>query len=493
MDARGSRLRSDEGVSLVLVLVFMTIVGFFCAVALAKSSAVSKSGVQLRTRANYQYALDGGVDRAFQALTTELASGAPTSCTTVASGASFPATFSLNAQTVDYSCSTLAGRTTNSSDSSISNYALVVTSPNLHSLTSQAGVDPLLVGGSVFLNGKVTNSDLNKVVQITTGDLTSPAGGTCDTDLAAVTQIQFAGTGQLRACTEQTLASTLPSISVATAPTYDIPTTLRSGLQVNLSGGQHCQVFYPGRYTAPPTLSSGDNYFVSGTYYFLNTGQWQIAGGSNVLGGQPLAGTDTPASTGACATMTDAVATAQGGVSSALPSINPYRLSSGNTWVFGGSSSLDFKKGSAVLFTPPASAGAVPVNIVGASSTAGGYTPISVGAAVLTGGTNNTSMTLNSNLYAPTGGVEIFSTNNTLASARAGVVAYTLTLKASNSGSGGLVISSSGALPNPPPPFRTVSVITRDHAATLAGTNFAVATISNFAPYTVRILSWRTG
>jgi hypothetical protein len=282
----------------------------------------------------------------------------------------------------------------------------------------------------------------------------------------------------------------MPTVSLGTAPTYNVSSVLASGLQVNLAGGQKCQVFFPGRYTTKPTLAS-DNYFVSGTYYFLNTGQWQIAGGSTIIGGQRLSGTDTEPLTGPCASMTDAMALAQPGVAPYLASIAS--ASSGNMWIFGGSSSVDFKNGAATLFTPPAAAGSIPVNIAGASSSAGGYTPIAINGDVLTGGSNNTSLTLKSNVFAPTGHVDIFSTNNTVATAQAGVVANTVTLKASNSGSGGLVISASSGRPNPPPPFRTVKIVTDDHSGTSTATNTAVATISNFAPFTVKILSWRTG
>jgi hypothetical protein len=483
---------SDEGVALVLVLVFMTVVGLFSAVALAKSASVAKSGVQLRSRGDLQYALDGGVDSEIQALTAELATGTPTSCTTVDAGLMPGSSFSLNSQTVDTACRTLAGRTRSGADDlSTSNYALVVTSPLDGALQSQSGSDALQIGGSVYINGKVVNSDLKKNIAITSGDLVSPLSASCDANLQALTQISLTGTGQLRSCTEQTLAEAEPSVSLGTAPTFDVSKVLGAGLPVG-KGKKICQVFFPGLYTTPPVLG-GDNYFASGTYYFHFTtpDPWEIDTGSTIIGGQKMPGVDSDTLSGNCAAMTDSTALAQSGVAPYTSQIAT--ASSGNTWVFGGSSSVDFKNGSAILFTPPAIGSGIPVNIAGAPDGTGGYAAIAVDGNVVTGGTNNTQMTLKSNLYAPTGHVDIFSTNNTVATAQAGVVARTVTLKASNSGSGGLLISSSGSYQNPPPPFRTVQITSADHSKTSNSTNTAVVTISNFSPFTVHVLSWRTG
>jgi hypothetical protein len=487
---------TDDGVSLILVLFFIVIAGGFATVALSKSSATIVAGGNIITRGQLQYALDAGVERGLQGLRQDLQQAAPSVCTSppaappLAVGAGPDLT--INGQTVHYTCQTLAGRAAVSSDDANTNYGILVTSPFDGALTTQSGSDDLLVGGSIFLNGKVANSDLNKVIQVTTGDLVSPTSATCQANLDALANIQLTGSGQLRTCTEQTVAQALPVALLGTAPTVNVSTTLASGLAVTVSPGHVCQVFYPGMYTVPPILAAA-NYFVSGKYYFNSTGLWQITGGNSVIGGQRLIGTDTAVPTGDCATMTDSTAMSQAGIASLASSISPYRLSSGNLWIFGGSSHFDMKKGSVVLFTPPAVSGSIPVNIVGVPATANGYTQVGLNADVVTGSNNNTSMQLSANLYAPTGHVDIFSTNGTVATAQAGVIAYTLLLKASNSGTGGVLITASPTVRNPPPPFRTVRIVVTDASAVSTASNTAVATISNFYPFTTHVLSFRTG
>ena len=495
--------RGDEGVALVMALVFMLVVGLFVGTALTKSQSVSVSGQQVRQRGQLQYALDGGVDRALQVLQDDLSTGSPSKCVaapeleTDITGFQDAATgLDLNGQKVSYSCQTLAGRAANTGDGTTTNYALLVTSPSSGALTTQSGVSgELVVAGSVYLNGQVANSDVKKAIEVSSGDIVSPLSRAgCAADLTALTDVTLTGTGQLKACTDQTLAQALPTITLPAAPTFVVSAVLGSGVTFNVGGGKKCRVFYPGRYSAAPALSTSDgNYFVSGLYYFAGIGQWQIDGGSDVIAGQRSVGTDFPsAPTGDCATMTDTTAMGSPLVAAVLASLTPNTFSYGATWVFGGSSSLDFKKGSVTMFTPPATGAEPAVNFVAASSsTGGGYADLTV-PDVLTGGSNNSTMQLNAKLFAPEAGVNIFSTNNTVAAARGGVVAYTIDLQASAAGSDALAISAPGGIANPPPPFRTVRIVTRDKAGNSA-TNTAVATIGNFSPYPVSVKSWRTG
>lgn len=490
--SRFGQSRNDDGVALVLVLVFISLVGLFATVALNKAGSTADSVTQLQGRTALQYTLDGGVDKSLQTLTGELATGSTPSCSAPGTTTTL-SVFSLNGASATPTCSTLAGHAYTSSDTSSTNFALIVTSPNPGALTSSNAVTHSLdLNGSVYLNGKVANGDLGKPLQVTAGDLVSPISrSNCASDLIALTQITLTGTGQLRQCTEQSLNQALPTVILPTAPTYNVSTALGGGLLVNLAGGKTCQVFYPGLYTSAPVLSAA-NYFVSGIYSFSNVGVWQIAGGSTVIGGQRGASLDNPVPTGNCTTMTDATALAQPGVASALASIAPYRFTYGTTWVFGGTSSLDFRNGTVTLFSPPPNGSSQPINLVGATSTMTGYPSKTQGSVVVTGGTNNTSMQLNAKLFAPTTAVSIFSTNNTTAAVLGGVVAYTVDLQASASGNDGVVISVPGGSINPPPPFRTVRIVTTDTSLASSATNTAVATISNYSPYTVHIKSWQT-
>lgn len=502
------RVRGDDGASLVLALVFMVVVGLFVTVALEKNQAVSLSGQRVGERVQLQYTLDGAVDRTLQRLRSEVASGNPTSCTspTAPNG---QGTFALNGLTAKYTCTTLAGRTTNTGDNTVTNYALVTTSPNTGALTSQSGVSQdLQVAGSIFLNRVVANADVGKPIKITDGDLVTPQAANCQSQLDAVTNIELIGSGQLRSCTTQTLGQALPAVTLPTpAPTVDLSTsTFAATSTVNIgdglaltSGSRSCTVFFPGRYTKPPALTNNSkNYFVSGLYYFdfpNSAPTWTIDDANvEVVAGARSLSTDTAVPDNDCKSMgvTDAMALAAPLALLQSATFGPYVFSHGATWVFGGRSKLEVKKGSVSMFSPPTNGSSVPVNLVGASSyTASDYTSQPVDTATLTGGGNNSSIEINAKVFAPNSYLEIFSTNNTIAAARGGVVGYRVHLKASAAGSDALVISA-GSQGNPPPPFRTVLVETTDDSGTSSARNRTVATIGNFAPFTVTVRSWRT-
>ena len=496
------RLRhEEEGVSLVIALLFIVVVGIFAAAALTKGAAVAGSGANIKVRTQSQYALDGAVERGMQDLVDDLATGSPAKCVDAAAG-STSGSFSLNSRSITYTCSTLAGKAAKTGDGSVSNYALAVMSSASDALTTQSGSgSDLELDGSVYLAGAVANSGIKKPISILGGDLITPTSATCTTDLSNLTKITVPSTN-LRACTEQSASSVKGSVSLLTAPTASLPSTVTNGTTVNMGGGKKCQVFYPGLYTTPPQLStSNPNYFVSGLYYFYSASSWnwQI-NGSDVTGGQRSVSTDSPVKADDCASMTDTTAMSNipGGLTSAVTTdIANHRFSYGNTWVFGGTASLDMKKGNLSLFSPPKGSNTIPLSFVAATSseTSSGYVPITTGATVLSGGSNQTSTTFNGKLWAPTGVVSLFSTNNTQAAVSGGVTVYKIDLQASTAGSGGILLSASGGVSDAPPPYRTVKIVTTDTTSgdALPATNTAVISVSNFSPYTVKVYSWRTG
>jgi len=497
-------VQGDDGISLVLALIFILLVSLFVSVALEKNQATSLAGGAVRQRTQLQYTLDGGVDRALQVLRDEMVGGAPVTCTSPISPDG-TGSLSLNGQTADYTCTTLAGRAAVASDAAKTNYALVTTSTSPGALISQSGTSQdLQIAGSMFLNAKVVNGDVGKPIEISSGDLVSPQSATCNSELTALAKVTLSGAGQLRSCTEQTLAQSLPKVDLPPAPQVDLSPLLGSGVTFT-SGSLKCTAYYPGRYSSPPILGSNSkNYFVSGLYYFNWTGTWTIDdANTEVVAGQRADSTDSAVPSNDCAAMGMDDAMALAGPLAPLPLAVPPPLtpatfpengySYGSTWVFGGTAGLDVKKGSITLFSPPAGGSTVPVSLVGASTyTHVSYTTQPIGTPTLTGGGNNSAMVVNGKVFAPNSYVEIFSTNNTVAAAQGGVVANTVQLKASAAGSDALVISANSGTGNPPPPFRTVRIETRDATSTSSARHRAIATISNFSPYTVSVRSWRT-
>lgn len=498
--SRLHRVRGDDGASLILALVFMMVVGLFASFALHKSRSTSMLGQEVRGRGQLQYALDGGMEHALHTLRDEVASGSPGSCTDP-SDAPGTGTLSLNDEQSTWSCTTLAGRTGSSSNADARNYALLLTDSAAGALSSQSGVSQVLaVAGSVYLNGKVTNADIGKPIDITAGDLVTPERAGCLDDLDALTNVRLTGTGQGRYCTEQSLALAMPTVALPSpAPATSLTTFLGAGY-AHSPAGKTCHIFYPGLYTSPPTISNNShNYFVSGYYYFRDIGPWLLneQNVQIVAGSRSASSDDTPVPPTHCSALgiddDTALELLDSAVPGMLPSISPWLLPHGATWVFGGNSTLDVRKGAVTMFSPPSGGSTSPVNLVGASPwTGSAYVHQPSGTRTLTGGGNNASMQLNGKVFAPSSDVEIFSTNNTVAAVRGGVVALRALLKASAAGSEALAISAPGSIGNPPPPYRTVAIDATDGSGATAARQRAVATISNFPPHTVDVLSWRT-
>lgn len=503
------RRSDDRGVSLVLALVFILLVGLFATVALSKSQTVLTSGQALRDRGLVQYTLDGAVDKALQTVRADVAASDPSTCAQP-SAPTATGFITLNDTAVtgptnaDWTCTLLAGRARKSTDSATTDYAVIVTSGAAGALTTQSGASAdVTIGGSIYANGPEVNGDLNKVVAVQDGDYVTPSSDTCLAEVAALSKIVVT-TGGLKTCTDQDLTEALPLVSLPTAPAYTVSTLLGSGVDVVTPGSGSgrdkkppttCRVFYPGRYLVAPDLLDGSNYFVSGVYSFEGIGTWSINDADiQVTGGEREVATDSPALTGNCETMTDAKALAQP-EAALFGSLATYEH--GVTWVFGGASSLSVPKGTMTLFTPTVGASAYPVNLAAFGVTTSGY-PALVGGSpptLLSGTSNATNLVINAKLYAPTARVDLFSTNGTEAVVQGGLVAFQLQLQ-SSAASTALSISTPGTAGRPAPPFRTVRISANAASSGTSAINTAVATIANFTrpdgTYAVSVKSWRT-
>jgi len=318
----------DDGVALVFVMIFLVIVGALISVGLSKSEGTTLAGEQLRDRTQLQYALDAGINRGIQALRSDIANQTPANpaslCPTT-SGSSTDITSSLdgsgmalNGWTIGYSCQTLGGQAADPNPGFNTNYAILTTDTHSGALTTQSGSSsPLVIGGSIYLEGPDRNSDVKKPLLVQSdisADVSNAAYSDeddCNAQLNAVTQIQLdpTVTGSLEACTEQTLAQAMPNVVLPTAPTTDVSGAALNGIDVPTLSGS-CRVFFPGLYTADPNLDThGSNYFVSGLYYMKQLGSWSVANGSDVIAGQrnpDPASTDSPVpASSECAAMTD--------------------------------------------------------------------------------------------------------------------------------------------------------------------------------------------
>lgn len=536
----GDRTDGDEGVALVIVLVFMLVVGIMVSVSLSKAETTADSGIQLKDRTQTQYALDGGVERALQLMRADV-SGAttanPASLCTSASGTPTDITvespgLTLNGHTVHYSCQTLAGTTTNQGDSGQTNFAVVLTDTGTDALTTQSGQatgqtstcdnpnGALKVGGSVYFAGDETNSGATKRVIVCGGDIVQSSTTCTDAGLAALTNV-VRDPDYLKACTEQTVSQAVPTVVLPQAPTVDLGATfapLSTPLYKDVSqGGNSCRVFYPGLYRTPPALltnSHDGNYFVSGLYYFnlpANNQTLNIQSNTTVTMGDPSKrpSSDVTASGGSntCDSMSDA--TAMSALTTLLPGVdltpinNAYFSAGGVELVFGGRSKLSVAGVLTVNSAPTAAntawisfvaarAASQPGQTTGSTDVDRGYTAYSdLNNDVLSNQSASSAMIINGKVVAPSADVSIFASNPTDGVIRGGVIANDIDLGASVQG-GGLAISAPAFIDNPaPPPFRTVRIVSSEPGGT-AVTNVVEAKISNYSPFTVDILSWRT-
>lgn len=530
---------NDDGVSLVLALIFIVVVALFATVALDKAASTSQSGQQLRDRGKLQYALDGAIDRALQVLKKDIAGQAPGSPATLCASPAAAADITqeagglvLNDHTVRYSCQTLAGKTAPDDPALDTNFAIVLTSTASNALDTSSGLaagqgatcaspgSPLKVTGPIYLRGFENNTGAAKRLLVCGGDYVrykSSSPACTSAELTALTNV-VVDTGSLKGCTEQTVDQAVAAYTLPTAPTQasngfylDVPAGIGSNPPV-------CRVFYPGLYPAAPAVRSNTadaNYFVSGLYYFQFNGQWAIGSNTTVIAGTKQEPTDVGVSAAdgastACAGVTDAIAMA--GLSSVLPVgltqagvTNYYFNTGGAQFVFGFKATLS-NAGYLTMYNPvPPSSTTPALNFVavrgatdpgqasGAGDIARGYQKWQEpNDPVLSNQSASSAMIINGKVMAPSAPVQLSASNPTDGVVRGGLIAKTLDLGASVTG-GGLALSTPSYTSNPaPPPYRTVRIVASEPGGS-ADTNVAVATISNYSPFTVTVKSWRTG
>ena len=146
-----------------------------------------------------------------------------------------------------------------------------------------------------------------------------------------------------------------------------------------------------------------------------------------VVAGAPSAG-DAAAPTPACSNDADARAVAGAAASSIT--------GTGAAFYMGGSTSIEVANGALYMYSRAVTAGIdIPLNIYAIRSTDSGWDAWSGGAGKILAATNPSSaMIFNGQVNAYDAAVDIFASNPTVAAIRAGVVARTLKLQASASG-----------------------------------------------------------
>jgi hypothetical protein len=270
-----SRRGGDGGASLVLALVFLSLLSVFIVSVLSLGSVSFTNTVVTRTRADQLYAADGGVEYGIRTLATN----PPAACQSVGSTFTTVGTQTINGKPVTVKCKTTAvdttTQTTGGGSPLINPYAAIIGTGGVTIGGNNTQAPSFRFKGNVYSNGAMS--------------VPSYTPASVDGNLELRTQACLPPNVTVTSghtCTSNRPVPGLPS----PVPTVKIPGTALAPRTVG-----SCTILYPGKYGSggqtKPTFSPGGRYYLaSGTYYFNDTGALDLRG--EVFGGTP-ASTDT--------------------------------------------------------------------------------------------------------------------------------------------------------------------------------------------------------
>lgn len=418
------RHRKDDGAAMVMVLIVVVLVALVSTAFLKKSSTELHASATLHTKLRLQYGADAGLEHAVRVMSDELSGAVRTHCLTPFTPQQTISTFTWTAAgfPVTVACQDLQGYAADNRGAGLFGAAIVTTGGD-GSLTSQSAVNsPLDVAGTIYISGNETDTDLKKQINLTRGDV-AQLGCATTPGIAKITVTAPYNQYCTALAPSQVAASvSLPTIPAAAVVPVDLP-------------GNNCRVFFPGRYTSAPGLLSGNNksnYFASGNYYFDGSLTISVPNNTEVVAGAPSAGDidgkNGPTTIHGC---TDDVTakTVAGAAASAI-------TGTGAAFYMGGASSISIAQGTLVMYSRPITAGIdIPLSLYAIRGTDTGWHAWSGGSTPVIAVSNpNANMLFNGQINAFDAPVQIFASNPTYAAIRAGIVAKTLDLQASASG-----------------------------------------------------------
>jgi hypothetical protein len=320
------RANDQRGVSLIIVLAFITVFGLVMAGLLTETGANLETTRVVAGHDEKVYGADGGIEYAIKRLQVD-----PTLCSDPNSA---PVTLTTTLQVnrpLTVTCQTISG-----SNRGIGGYTLVITGSG-GSLQMQNGSVNRVIEGSVYNGGDWSGLGSNKGLDVHLGNITVAGGSnSCLPAGSALTRFLFmsgasSATPPYTYCTSSAPTPDAPHLLPNVRPT-PLPA---AGMTVTCPGYPGT-VFKPGTFDATNTpggaLSlSGPAYFASGIYYFENVA---ISITGPVAAGQPATGPlDSPVVVTPPAAACDAAAGGTG---------------SGATLILGGTSTIAVGAGGAL-------------------------------------------------------------------------------------------------------------------------------------------------
>ncbi len=427
------RRHRDDGASMVMVLLVVVLIALVSTAFLTKSGTELKASAALQTKVRLQYGADAGLEKGIAALSAELAATTRTHCLTPFDGPQTLSTFTWGTSKypVTVTCEDLQGYAADDTSGQLFG-AAIITTGGAGSLQSQsAGSNPLDVGGTIYVSGAETSGgggDLKKPITLTKGDYVA-LGCAGSPNVTAVSIVA----PYSQRCTA------IPAAQVAN--TVALPSTVPTAAAAPVTVG-NCKVFFPGKYTTAPPLLSGmnmSNYFASGEYYFDGSFTISVVNNVEVVAGASSTGDVEVSGTTACSS--DATAKLLAGAVPALIT------GTGAAFYMGGDSHIDVAQGTLVMHSRPVTAGVdVPLSVYAVRASDTGWDRWTGSSDIITTSTANGTMLFNGQINAYDAPVFVFASNPSFAAARAGIVAKTLKLKASASGTN-LDVSGYGTSP----------------------------------------------
>jgi hypothetical protein len=348
-----ARLRTsdgDSGASLIIAMIFVTLVGMVSGVLLSFADTGVDTTIQLRKQATEATTADGAAEVAIDALREGSYSNATgQSCFGSSNGlalSNFPSTGTGSAFVAcspdegSGSKSTGSLNASNTPANAILSLGGISSSESGVQVTATAASNAMVVKGGVFSDSAITvtpgtlRSDTSIVAQ---SNLCNPASAMVSPNTNCVSSTPLSDPGYA------------PLVGSLTAPA--MPTCSSAG---------GLATFSPGLYTSATTLSSCDNntmWFKPGVYYFnfpFNKATWTMDTGA-LVGGTPTT------------TLTGATPVMPGSCESPLTSTS----ASGVQFIFGGYSALDIRGTAKVELCGSYSSTAPPIAVYGLKSAVG--------------------------------------------------------------------------------------------------------------------------
>jgi hypothetical protein len=492
---RSPDIRKQDGASLILVLVFISIFGLIIAGLLTEAGVSVRYTNTVSSHEEKVYAADAGVSFGIQQLrqNNELCPGAGQP-----SSATIP-DINVNGRTVSVICSVTSGLTVGGLG-----FAAITTATGDNSLIL-SNAQPKTFSGSVYVSGGFTPGP---GLKITKGNFWHHAGPYCTVGAAEPAGLTVVDKPPYNYyCTATVATPDPPHRPPSVIPTLTDPAPGALGT---------CKIFYPGRYTVPPALNTsppspgfqnGDNYFTSGVYYFDFTDPSAVleVNGANVWGGQPTTYEKTQrtlkrvdGSIPACAQDNQVEVDASG---------------TGVLFVFGTKSSMKVTSGNAEIFgranSDPADTGQKNMSFVSVPSDWTGWHTNTLPSGVDNNGLlqrpvfdikdgDRQSITMHGMVYAPKQDFGLTATHSVFAQTLNGIVASRIYLQSSGS-AGNVAITTAMNFPDPRHVLITAcspAVLPGEPCAGASGEravqSSAVVALGNDALKTVTVESWRT-